>query len=172
MVFILIGMPGCGKSCMGRAISKKLGLRHVDSDWIIEKRKGKRLSEIIAEEGVEAFKKIEEETLLSLKLENVVFSTGGSAVYYPRAMEYLKSIGTVVYIYCSYDVIAERLGDLSKRGVVMKDGQTLRELYDERTELYKKYADITVDCSGTEYYKYRSRMISVMRSVMEYEANK
>ena len=171
MVFILIGMPGCGKSCMGRAVSKKLGLRHIDSDRIIEKRTGKRLSEIIAEEGVEAFKKIEEDTLLSMKLENAVFSTGGSAVYYPRAMEYLKSIGTVVYIYCSYEVIEERLGDLSKRGVVMRDGQTLRDLYEERTKLYKQYADITVDCSGTEYYKYRYRMISVMRSVMEYASH-
>ena len=167
MVFILIGMPGCGKSCMGKAVSRKLGLRHVDSDRIIERRYGKKLSELIEELGVDEFKRIEKETLLSMKLDNVVFSTGGSAVYYPEAMEHLKSFGAVVYLYCSYDIIAERIGDFSRRGVVMNEGQTLRELYDERAELYKRYADVTVDCSGRDYSKYRSRVFSVMKYMME-----
>ena len=142
MVFILIGMPGSGKSCMGKAISKKLGFKNIDSDKIIEKRTGKKLQAIIEEEGLDGFKKIEEETLLSFKFDNVILSTGGSAVYYPRAMEYLKSIGKIVYLYCSYEVIEERLGDFSQRGVVLREGQTLRDLYNERCELYDNEGNI------------------------------
>ena len=144
MVFILIGMPGCGKSCMGKAVSKKIGLKHLDADKVIEKRTGRTLSDIIFNDGVDAFKKIEEETLLSLKLDNVILSTGGSAIYYPAAMEHLKSIGCVVYLYCPYGVIEERLGDFSKRGVLIKNGSTFADLYAERMPLYQKYADVTV----------------------------
>ena len=168
MVFILIGMPGCGKSCMGKAVSKKIGLKHLDADKVIEKRTGRTLSDIIFNDGVDAFKKIEEETLLSLKLDNVILSTGGSAIYYPAAMEHLKSIGCVVYLYCPYGVIEERLGDFSKRGVVLREGQTLKDLYDERCPLYEKYADVTVDCGGTDYTRYRERVLAVMKSVMEF----
>ena len=161
-------MPGSGKSCMGKAVSKKLGLRHLDADRVIEQRTGRKLCDIIAEDGIEAFKKLESETLRSLKLNNVVLSTGGSAIYYPEAMEHLKSLGTVFYLYCSYEVLEERLGDLTKRGVVLKEGQTLKDLYDERVPLYEKYADITVDCSGTDYNKYRERLISVMSYVKDF----
>lgn len=166
MIITLIGMPGCGKSCMGHAISKKLRMRNIDSDRLIEKNTGKKLYEIIAEQGNEGFKKIEEETLLSFNMDNIILSTGGSAVYYDSAMKYLKSKGIVVYLYCTYDVIEQRLGDFSKRGVVLKEGQTLRDLYDERCELYKKYADITVDCSGSSYFKYQNRVMAALKGVM------
>lgn len=167
MIVTLIGMPGCGKSCMGHAISKKLAMRNIDSDKLIERKFGKKLYEIIAEYGNEGFKKIEEDALLSLDMDNIILSTGGSAVYYPQAMEYLKTKGVVVYLYCSYDVIEERLGDFSKRGVILKEGQTLRDLYDERCILYKKYADIIVDCSGNSYFKYQSRVITAIRGMLK-----
>ena len=169
MIVTLIGMPGCGKSCMGRAISKALGMRNIDSDKIIERRMGKKLYQIIEEIGTEGFKKIEEETLVGYDIDNTILSTGGSAVYYPSAMQALKSRGKIVYLYCSYEVIEERLGDFSRRGVVLKEGQTLRDLYDERCELYKKYADIIVDCSGTYFRKYQFRVINAVKSVMQYE---
>ena len=162
-------MPGCGKSCMGRAISKTLKMRNVDSDKLIERQKGKKLHEIIEECGIDGFKKIEEETLLSFNDDNVILSTGGSAVYYPEAMEYLKSKGTLVYLYCSYDIIEQRLGDFSKRGVVLRKGQTLRDLYEERCALYKKYADIIVDCSGSYFRKYQYRVINAVKSVIQSE---
>ena len=167
MIITLIGMPGCGKSCMGHAISKKLGMRCIDSDKLIEKTTGKKLYEIIEKEGTEGFKKIEEKTLLSIDMDDIILSTGGSAVYYPAAMEYLKTKGVLVYLYCSYEVIEERLGDFSKRGVVLRDGQTLRDLYEERCGLYKKYADITVDCSGSAYFKYQNRVINAIRCAVD-----
>ncbi len=166
MIFVLIGMPGSGKSCMGRAIARKLSMKSVDSDRLIERRTGKPLHAIIKEDGLEAFKNIEKETLLSIYGDNLVLSTGGSAVYYPEAMEYLKSIGKVIYLFCSYDVIVERLGDFSKRGVVLEEGQTLRDLYDERSLLYKKYADITVDCSGNAFPKYQARVLAALRGFL------
>ena len=167
MVFTLIGMPGCGKSCMGRAIARKLGMKNIDADRVIEQRKGKKLYELIDEFGMDGFKKIEEETLLTINMDNIILSTGGSAVYYPRVMEHYKKTGKIIYLYCSYEVIEKRLGDFSKRGVVLKPGQTLRDLFEERTALYKKYADIIVDCSGDAYPKYQCRVMSAIRGILD-----
>ncbi len=167
MVFTLIGMPGCGKSCMGRAISKKLGMKNIDADKVIEQKKGKKLHELIEEFGLDGFKRIEEEVLLSIDLDNIILSTGGSAVYYPKVMEYYKKIGKIIYLYCSYEVIEQRLGDFSKRGVVLKPDQTLKDLYEERTALYKKYADIIVDCSGNSYGQYQSRVLAAINGILE-----
>lgn len=166
MVFTLIGMPGCGKSCMGRAISRKLRMKNIDGDRVIEKKYGKKLHELICEFGTEEFMKMEEEALLSIEDDNIILSTGGSAVYYPRVMEHYKARGKIIYLYCSYEVIEKRLGDFSKRGVVLKPGQTLKDLYDERCALYKKYADIIVDCSGDSYVKYQWRVINSIKYVL------
>lgn len=167
MIITLIGMPGCGKSCMGRAISKKLKMRNIDGDRVIEKMYGKKLHELIAEFGMDEFMRMEEKALLSISADDFILSTGGSAVYYPSVMEYYKSRGKIVYLYCSYDVIEKRLGDFSNRGVVLKPGQTLRNLYDERCALYKKYADIIVDCSGEAYVKYQWRVINALKYVLK-----
>lgn len=167
MVFTLIGMPGCGKSCMGRAISRKLGMRNIDADRVIEQRKGKKLHKLIEEFGMDGFKKIEKEVLLTIEEDNIILSTGGSAVYYPEVMEHYRKIGKIIYLYCSYEVIEERLGDFSKRGVVLGSGQTLRDLYEERTVLYKKYADIIVDCSGDAYPKYQARVIDAIKGMID-----
>ncbi len=163
MTFTLIGMPGCGKSCMGKAISSKLKIKNVDSDKLIEKRTGRRLQNIIDEDGLDAFKKIEEETLLSITDEGFIISTGGSAVYYDSAMKHLKSLGPVVYLYASLETIKRKLGDYSARGVVLAPGQSLRDLYDERTELYKKYADITISCDGNAYPRYQAELIAAIK---------
>ncbi len=163
MTFTLIGMPGCGKSCMGRAVANKLKLKNIDSDRLIERRDGRRLQTIINEDGIEAFEKAEEETLLSIEDENFIISTGGSAVYSDRAMRHLKSLGPVIYLYASYETIRRRLGDFSARGVVLKKGQTLKDLYDERCKLYVKYADITVNCDGNAYPRYQAELIESVR---------
>jgi len=148
---------------MGRAIAKRLGLRCVDGDRIIERHTGKRLQNIIDEQGLDEFLKIEEEVILSITDDNIMLSTGGSAVYSDKAMRYLKSRGPVVYLYCSLDVIKERLGDFSKRGVALRPGQTLESLYEERCVLYEKYADVTVDVSGKQYAKYQARVIAAIQ---------
>ncbi len=156
MTITLIGMPAAGKSCMGKALSKKLKMRTIDGDRLIEKITGQRLQEIIDREGMEKFKEIEENTLLSINEDNVIITPGGSAIYYPKAMEHFKKRGIVVYLYASVETITERLGDFSKRGVVLKPGQTVLDLYNEREPLLKKYADITVNCDGNYFAKYQA----------------
>ena len=168
MTLIIIGMPACGKSCMGRALARKLRMKCVDADRVIERVTDRKLQDIINEDGIDAFMEIERTVLKTLSGDNLIISTGGSAVYYPEVMEYFKSIGKILYLYCSLDVIKTRLGDFSKRGVILKDGQTLEDLYDERCALYEKYADITVDCSGNAYPKYQSRVIQSLKYLMDY----
>lgn len=142
---ILIGMPGVGKSTVGVVLAKMLGYEFLDSDLVIQKKEGRRLPEIIASEGIDGFLKIEDEVNHSIITEGTVIATGGSAVYGERSMKHLADIGTVVYLKVGYSALEERLGNLSNRGVIMKDGQSLKELYEERCPLYERYAEITVD---------------------------
>jgi len=145
---VLIGMPGVGKSTLGVVLAKELGFEFVDADLLIQKREKRLLKEIIAEDGVDGFLKVEEEVNAEIEAERTVIATGGSVVYSQKAMEHLKSIGKVVYLKLNYDDLNNRLGNLKGRGVVLKDGQTLKSLYEERTPLYEKYADITVSEDG------------------------
>lgn len=147
---ILIGMPGAGKSTVGVVVAKRLGLRFVDSDLVIQETYGKLLHELIEEYGVEGFFNLENKVNVSLVQERSVIATGGSVCHEPEAMEHLRQIGTVVYLKLSLASLKERLGDLGARGVTLKSGQTLADLYRERIPLYEKYADITVDCEGKQ----------------------
>ena len=167
MIFTLIGMPGCGKSCMGRVLARKLKIKNVDSDKLIVKSTGKRLIDLIDELGMDGFKALEERTLMELDVDNVILSTGGSAIYYPAVMQRLKTLGPIIYLYCNYNTLERRLGDFSQRGVVLAPGQTLRDLYAERAPLYKKYADITVDCSGNYYTQFQQRTYNVIRAYLD-----
>ncbi len=143
---ILIGMPGAGKSTVGVVLAKKAGYAFLDSDLLIQSRKGKLLHELISEEGVEGFWKTEEAVNLSIETDRTVIATGGSAIYGAKAMEHFKKLGTVVYLKLSCEEITKRLGDLCERGVTLREGQSLSDLYRERVPLYEKYADITIDC--------------------------
>ncbi len=143
---ILIGMPGAGKSTVGVVLAKKAGYAFLDSDLLIQSRKGKLLHELISEEGVEGFWKTEEAVNLSIETDRTVIATGGSAIYGAKAMEHFKKLGTVVYLKLSCEEIMKRLGDLCERGVTLREGQSLSDLYRERVPLYEKYADIAIDC--------------------------
>ncbi|MBQ8278766.1 MAG: shikimate kinase [Roseburia sp.] len=145
---VLIGMPGVGKSTVGVILAKVLGYQFVDSDLVIQKEEGKLLKEIIAEVGPEGFIAVENRVNASLEVCDSVIATGGSVVYGEEAMAHLKDIGIVVYLSLPYDEIEKRLSDIKGRGVVLRDGQTLKDLYDERTLLYEKYADIQIDETG------------------------
>ena len=144
----MTGMPGAGKSTVGVVLAKRLGCRFVDSDLVIQDRYNKLLYELIDEYGVDGFLKIENDVNASLDLKGAVIATGGSVVYGREAMEHLRRIGKVVYLKLPYEEVAERLGDLTARGVTLREGQTLKDLYEERTPLYEKYAHLTIDCSG------------------------
>lgn len=144
---ILIGMPGAGKSTLGVVLAKILGKDFFDCDLAIQQQQGKKLHEIIDEYGVEEFLAVENEVLSNIDVSNSIISTGGSAIYSPRAMAHLAELGPVVYLSISYDSLKTRLEDLHERGVVMRTGVTesLRDLYDERLPLYEQFATLTVD---------------------------
>jgi shikimate kinase len=145
---ILIGMPGAGKSSVGVVLAKTLGMRFIDTDILLQEQTGRLLQEILGDGGTTAFLETEEKILLSLHCRNTVIATGGSAVFSREAMEYLATGGTVIYLKISYDEMVRRLGNITTRGVVIGEGQSLRETYAMRMPLYEKYAGITIDCSG------------------------
>lgn len=141
---IFIGMPAVGKSTVGVVAAKRLGMRFVDTDLLIQEQEGKLLHEIIAEVGEDGFLQIENQVNRNVNVENSVISPGGSVVYCEDAMRHFKEIGTVVYLKVSYETIRDRIRNPKKRGVVLREGQSFRELYEERVSLFEKYADITV----------------------------
>ena len=145
---VLIGMPGVGKSTIGVILAKILAYHFLDSDLVIQEREGKRLHQIISEEGCEGFLKIENDVNASLNVDRTIIATGGSVIYGEEAMEHLKKIGLIVYLKLSLESIADRLGDLKQRGVALKEGWGLKELYEERVPLYEKYADLVIDCEN------------------------
>ena len=146
----LIGMPGAGKSTIGVVLAKVLGYQFLDSDLLIQKQEKRRLSEIIEEDGYKGFQEVENRVNASIEADKTVIATGGSVVYCEEAMEHLKSIGTVVYLKLSLNALSKRLGNLKGRGVLLREGQTLTDLYDERTPLYERYADIVIDEEGKD----------------------
>ena len=147
---ILIGMPGCGKSTVGVLLAKILGYAFIDSDLLIQAREGKKLYQIINENGEEYFKAVENAVNASINTKNTIIATGGSVVYCNEAMEHLKSIGTIVYIKITPEQLLKRINNIATRGVVIKKGETLLDLYRERSPLYEKYADITVESSDSD----------------------
>ena len=144
---VLIGMPGVGKSTVGVILAKVLGYQFIDADLVIQKRENRLLHEIISEEGLDGFLKAEENAnvYIAQNEEKSIVATGGSVVYCEKAMQELKKTGRVIYLELEYDQLKKRLGNLKGRGVVLKDGQDLRGLYEERIPLYEKYADLTVN---------------------------
>ena len=144
MSVVLIGMPSCGKSTVGVLLAKKLGYRFIDSDLLIQEKTGMLLHEIIEKRGIDEFLRIEGEVNASIKDERAVIATGGSAIYCHRAMENLSDLGMVVYILISYEEMEKRLGDYQHRGVVMPEGYTLRQMYNERAAYYARYANVVV----------------------------
>ncbi len=150
MSIILIGMPSCGKSTLGVLLAKRLGYRFIDSDLLIQETEGKLLHEIISESGNEGFLDVEERANASIADKKAVIATGGSVIYGESAMKNLKSLGKVVYLKVPYGEMCRRLGDYSHRGVVIKKGSTLADMYAEREPLYEKYADLTVDVCNAQ----------------------
>ena len=145
---IFIGMPASGKSTVGVVIAKRLGYDFIDTDLLIQKQENRLLKEIIADVGNEGFLAIENQVNREVEAERAVISPGGSVIYCKEAMEHFKEIGTVVYLQVSFETIDARISCAKNRGVVLKEGQTLHDLYEERTKLFEKYADYIVSEEG------------------------
>lgn len=163
MNITLVGMPASGKSTVGVILAKRLGFSFVDTDLLIQEQEKRLLKEIIAEDGLDGFLKVENQVNRDLYVDNSIIAPGGSVIYGQEAMEHLKDIGLIVYLKISYEELVDRLGDLEERGVALKEGMSLKDLYDERVPLYEKYADITVDETG----KTPGNIVDELRRIME-----
>ena len=141
----LIGMPASGKSTVGVILAKILGMNFIDTDLVIQQRENALLSDIIKDRGVDGFLEAEEGAILSVDQTNTVIATGGSAVYSEAGMKHLKSLGKVIYLKVEKEDLFGRLHHIRQRGVVLQPGETLDEMYDNRSVLYKKYADYIID---------------------------
>lgn len=146
---VLIGMAASGKSTTGVVLAKTIQKNFVDTDLYIQQRTGKTLQDILNQDGIEAFKEIEADVLTGVNEKDSVISTGGSAVYYPEAMKALGENGIIVYLNVPLEVIEERLSNIKTRGVILKKGETIEDLYNYRKPMYEKYADIVIDAGYT-----------------------
>jgi len=159
----LIGMPSAGKSTIGVLLAKRLGYSFIDADILIQEKEGRLLKEIIAQEGMDGFLQVENRVNASIEAKRSVIAPGGSVIYGKEAMEHLKEISTVVYLKMSYEELERRVGDVVDRGVALKEGMTLRDLYDERTAYYERYADITIDEEGMT----PGQTVDLLRTMLE-----
>lgn len=147
---VLIGMPSSGKSTLGVLLAKQLGYEFIDTDLLIQKAEGKLLHRIIEERGIDGFLALENRINSSVSATRCVISTGGSAIYGKEAMEHLSCGGCIVYLKIDYPTLVSRLGDYSHRGVILPKGQSLWEMYEERSRLYERYANVVVEESQTD----------------------
>lgn len=165
---VLIGMPGCGKSTLGVLLAKATGRDFIDTDVLLQVRHGRKLQALLNEHGLDGFLKLEEEAVLSLNVSDTIIATGGSVVYSDAAMQHLRQNGIIVYLAVSYEEIEKRLDDLLTRGVALKPGQTLKELYDERTPLYERACDLRNEpVEGMEHTV--ARLTDLLNSLREAE---
>jgi shikimate kinase len=141
---VLIGMPGSGKSTIGVLLAKRAAMGFLDTDLLIQASQGRSLQDIVNNDGYESLRTIEEQELLSVSVHNHVIATGGSAVYSAAAMAQLKHQGIVVFLDVTLATVERRIGDFSLRGISKRQDQTIAELFRERRELYRRYADITI----------------------------
>lgn len=162
MNITLIGMPGSGKSTVGQALAKRLGLQFVDVDQVIIRKTGQTLAEILDDVGDAGFRQVEERINAELDVQDSVIAPGGSVIYGPLAMAHLRDISTVVYLQVEHDELLRRLGDLHARGVSILPGQTFRDLYNERCPYYERYAHLIVDTKGLNLDQVAEKIAEMM----------
>ena len=162
---IIIGMAGVGKSTLGAALSKSLGFGFIDLDDYILKKDGKTVQEVIDNEGEAAFLKLEKRRMYEIDLTHKVVAPGGSIIYHPDLMEYLKQHTTIVYLEDSLENIEERLTNVSVRGIVGLKHKTIKQIYDERKPLYSRYADIIINCQEKSEDKLTIEILGYLSSI-------
>lgn len=141
----LIGMPGAGKTTLGKLVAEKLGWAFIDTDHLIEAFYGARLQDITDALGKENFLDMEADMICALRVSRCVIATGGSVVYRPRAVKHLKSLGSVARLDLSLETVVARIALKPDRGIAIAPGQTLEDLFNERQKLYTEAAGIVCD---------------------------
>jgi len=136
----LIGMAGAGKSSVGLELAKQLKLYFIDSDALIEAKCNQTLQNMLDNSGYLKLRDIEEETILSIELDNSILATGGSAVYSARAMQYLKKNSLVIYLEVPFDQILKRVPSFLDRGFAKEPNQSIKDAFQERQALYEESA--------------------------------
>lgn len=157
---VLIGMPGSGKSTVGIILAKLISSDFVDTDVLIQTSQGQTLQDIVNTKGYMVLREIEERILLKLDRFNHIIATGGSAVYSHAAMTHLKSNGVVVFLNVKLPVLESRIRDFATRGLAKRPDQSLKDLFEERFVLYKKYADVTIECKDFTQEEVCERIIT------------
>ena len=152
MIFVLVGMPGSGKSTVARTLSRRLELPLADSDQVIEQRLGCAIRDYFDTHGEAAFRDVEEQVIDELTQgPALVLATGGGAVLRPANRQRLHERGTVIYLRSSPEQLFQRLRHDTKRPLlqVADPLQRLRDLYAERDPLYRECAHFVVDTHGS-----------------------
>lgn len=144
---ILIGMPGSGKSTVGVILAKMLALDFLDTDILIQKLANRTLQEIVDTEGHMALRALEQRALLGIDCRNHVIATGGSAAYSAPAMHHLQDNGIVIFLHADLAALRRRVRNYETRGIAKRPEQSFQDLFAERLELYKKFAEITIESS-------------------------
>jgi shikimate kinase len=160
---VLIGMPGAGKSTVGVLLAKLTCRSFVDTDVLIQSREGRPLQDIVNADGHLALRVIEEQVIIGQVCAGCVVATGGSAVYSPAAMAHLKRHGTIVFLDLDLAALEARVRNVATRGLAKRKDQSFADLFDERVPLYRRYADVTVDCRGLTHEEVCGRIIDELR---------
>lgn len=142
---ILIGMPGSGKSTVGVILAKSLTMPYIDSDILIQLREKRSLQDIVDSDGYMVLREIEEDVLCNIDCFNHVVATGGSAAYSDKAMKHLKKNGVIIFLNASLETLKNRIHNYETRGLAKRPEQSFTDLFQERFELYTKYADISIN---------------------------
>ena len=142
----LIGMAGAGKSTVGLLLADSLSYRFIDTDDLIEVSAGMSLQRVLDNYGRQRFQVMEERVLLSIDTDHCVIATGGSAVYCRVGMEHLQAIALVVWLDVPLPELEVRVNNLHSRGLINPDGTSFARLYQQRFDLYRRYAHLRIHC--------------------------
>lgn len=159
-------MPGSGKSTVGVILAKYLGFDFVDTDVLIQIRNNRSLQDIVDRDGYLELRRIEEEVIVGLDIKQHVIATGGSAVYSDKAMQHLGPRGIVVFLNVDLDTLKKRVHDYETRGLAKRPDQTVDDLFAERYALYRKYADVEIDCTGLNHEQVAEQIVKEVKRIV------
>ncbi len=162
---VLIGIAGAGKTTLGKKIAEKLGLVHIDTDSLIEAYYGNSLQNIVDDHGAENFLAIENAVLAQVDMKNVVISTGGSAVYCVDAMKRMHELGTVIHLDIPCDEFIKRVSATPDRGIVVKAGFSLADVWQERQALYEKERKFVINTMSLSVEESLNEVLNYLKKI-------